>query len=592
MIPQVKNNKQEFFFNNLPLADAANYEKVLWGFDALQSGASERSVAEALKIPKSTFHDQIKPLKSGAISRTSYAFFNSDDGQEFLSRLLFGLLFWMITPKSSSIESLSAALKCAGIGAFRPISYGSLFALKSELETTFLITCKEEKQRMMRGTRLLYATIVMDETWLDGMYLVAIDAVSWLTLLEKMSDQRTAEAWENALRLENPDLEIVFIQATSDEAAALINFAKKRIGGNHSPDLFHILNEICKGLSLPLHNAQKRASNEIESLIAEHREIESVLLENVEHLDVVSVTKDAVAVKEVGEPTPYNVIEGVRCRAEALEPTEASSIELACNHLEECMDNLDEAVTSLNEIRQTTETFHECLKDFSRLYHPVSLTTGIPRNPSKVKQKIYAIFGKLENCATIFRSEKIDKHLRKAKKVGNAMQETLEFVHNLVQKEVAKYGLSYSQQKQVTMRLIPAAYLDRVALQAKTTQERTRLQEIAKQRREKALESGVFAELSQHKLDDILKLSKDLSGVFQRSSSCVEGRNGMLSQKFHSSRGFSAHQVEKFTYWGNFVTRRADNSTAAERFCGMKQRDICKMTFERLNEMPYRRAAG
>jgi hypothetical protein len=464
--------------------------------------------------------------------------------------------------------------------------------MKAELEQNFMVACQDEKRRMLRNAKFLYATIVMDETWLDGMYLVAIDAASGFILLEKMSEQRTADAWEKELRAENPDLDIVFIQATSDEAAALIHYAKKRIGGNHSPDLFHILHEISKGLSLPLHNELRQATNEVEGLIAEHQEIESILLEHLENIEEVSenhVEAETGGAREELRDKPPEIL---RCNAEKTGPSLAQEINLACRHLEEVLADLDEASKALSTIAQASQSFSDSLNAISELYHPVSLTTGRPRTPAAVMREIYAVFGKLEECATIFRSEKISKHIKKAKKVGKSMQETLEFANRLVREEVSKRGFSPSQQRQILMRLIPAAYLDRVAMQAKTAEKRRRIQEIAKRCREQALASYALACLSQRELDDILKFSKALSDIFQRSSSCAEGRNGMLAQKFHSSRGFSAHQIEKFTYWANFVARRADQSTAAERFFRIPQRDICRLTHERLNEFPVNRMVG
>ena len=56
---------------------------------------------------------------------------------------------------------------------------------------------------------------------------------------------------------------------------------------------------------------------------------------------------------------------------------------------------------------------------------------------------------------------------------------------------------------------------------------------------------------------------KELAEVFQRSSSCVEGRNGVLSLNHHRLNLTIVH---------NFDVRRSDGTTAAERFFG-KQHD-------------------
>src|ERR1700722_4787354 len=62
--------------------------------------------------------------------------------------------------------------------------------------------------------------------------------------------------------------------------------------------------------------------------------------------------------------------------------------------------------------------------------------------------------------------------------------------------------------------------------------------------------------------------------VFQRSSSCVEGRNGQLSLKFHAFRRLNAHTLKVLTVQHNFFIKRTDGTTAGERFFEQKPRDL------------------
>ena len=73
--------------------------------------------------------------------------------------------------------------------------------------------------------------------------------------------------------------------------------------------------------------------------------------------------------------------------------------------------------------------------------------------------------------------------------------------------------------------------------------------------------------------------------VFQRSSSCVEGRNGQLSLKFHAFRRINANSLKVLTVLHNFFIRRADGTTAAERFFGKKPRDLFLWLLEKV-ELP------
>ena len=56
--------------------------------------------------------------------------------------------------------------------------------------------------------------------------------------------------------------------------------------------------------------------------------------------------------------------------------------------------------------------------------------------------------------------------------------------------------------------------------------------------------------------------------TFQRSSSCVEGRNGQLALRHHSFHRLSPRKLQALTTIHNFFLTRPDGSTAAERFFG------------------------
>ena len=62
--------------------------------------------------------------------------------------------------------------------------------------------------------------------------------------------------------------------------------------------------------------------------------------------------------------------------------------------------------------------------------------------------------------------------------------------------------------------------------------------------------------------------------IFQRSSSCVEGRNGQLSLKHHALHQLTRRKLQALTVLHNYLVHREDGSTAAERFYGVAPRDL------------------
>src|SRR5205807_200495 len=62
--------------------------------------------------------------------------------------------------------------------------------------------------------------------------------------------------------------------------------------------------------------------------------------------------------------------------------------------------------------------------------------------------------------------------------------------------------------------------------------------------------------------------------LFQRSSSCVEGRNGQLSLRHHYLHQLRPRKLKVLTTLHNYLIRRPDGTTAAERFFGAKPGDL------------------
>lgn len=84
----------------------------------------------------------------------------------------------------------------------------------------------------------------------------------------------------------------------------------------------------------------------------------------------------------------------------------------------------------------------------------------------------------------------------------------------------------------------------------------------------------LWVEISEAMKTEWWRKALECAQVFQRSSSCVEGRNGQLSLKFHAFRRINTNSLKVLTILHNFFIRRADGTTAAERFFEQKQRDL------------------
>src|SRR5260370_20858056 len=97
---------------------------------------------------------------------------------------------------------------------------------------------------------------------------------------------------------------------------------------------------------------------------------------------------------------------------------------------------------------------------------------------------------------------------------------------------------------------------------------------------------GVLSSLSEEKKKEVEEVAHETAGLFQRSSSCVEGRNGRLSLQHHGHSRVSERRLKALTVMHNYMVQRADGTTAAGRFFCHKHKDVFSLLLERMPDLP------
>ena len=174
----------------------------------------------------------------------------------------------------------------------------------------------------------------------------------------------------------------------------------------------------------------------------------------------------------------------------------------------------------------------------------------------------------------------------------------MEFVSPYIRQQVSQLHLAQPESYAVYAHLIPSYYLDRVA-STKTASEGQPLRELADRLRTPLFKSGgALCALSPVAQERLKQEAAKLAGVFQRSSSNVEGRNGYRSLRNHALRGLDhLRKRAGLTAVHNFLLTRPDGTTAAERFFGQKPRSMFAAILESVEippapPSPPRRAVG
>ncbi len=92
--------------------------------------------------------------------------------------------------------------------------------------------------------------------------------------------------------------------------------------------------------------------------------------------------------------------------------------------------------------------------------------------------------------------------------------------------------------------------------------------------------------LSPTELAVLEQAAAECADLFQRSSSCVEGRNGQLALHHHGRHRLSARKLKALTAVHNYFIRRSDGTTAAACFFRRRPEPLFEQLLERLPPPP------
>jgi hypothetical protein len=228
-----------------------------------------------------------------------------------------------------------------------------------------------------------------------------------------------------------------------------------------------------------------------------------------------------------------------------------------------------------------------------RDYHPFDIDTDRPLQSEEVQQRLAGHFDTLEQVAA---EAGLSKHatekLAKARRVLDGLKATIAFFWAMIGVRFWVWNLPEPVPQWMREQFIPGFYLRLVAEKASTAEERHRLRELSEKILARARSpDGLWGTLSCEVRADLEGKAQLCAEYFQRSSSCVEGRNGQLSLKHHALHQFTSRKLKMLTVLHNYLIRRPDGTTAAERFYGQPPRALFAWLLEHAS-LPCRPRAG
>lgn len=510
---------------------------------------SQRQYAQEHGIPRSTLGYWLRQEDPAYLDPLLTAFLRSRTGDDFLRRIVLATLLTFHQQGAGGIRLIGSFLQLCQLDLFVASSYGALHTLATRLQTDLGLFADEQRPLLAAEMAPRTITLCADENF-HGPHpcLVAIEPVSNFLLVECYRDRRDGDTWAKVIQEGLLGMHAEVVLLCSDRARGLLRCAHDGLGVIHSPDLFHGQRDLLEPLLLPLQRPIQQAEKDLQQA-----------RRHVASLD--------------GEVTPQELV--------------AMSLE-EIGQLADAIRREQDAAEKLEQATEQKEQMVQEVRGLGDDYHPFDRQSGRAVTARQVGERLVQHVERLEQVAQQSgQTQRAQEALAKARTWLPTLVAVVAWFWGQAHKQVEELELSEKQESVVYQSLLAGHYWEMAAGRARDASERKRLKELGEQLQKEAWqETGALASLAEDQKKEVQRVARQCAGLFQRSSSCVEGRNGRLSLHHHGQGRLGAAKLKALTAVHNYVLKRADGTTAAERFFGSKPRDAFDWLLQRMPELP------
>ena len=494
-------------------------QKVIRFEEALKETGSQRKAEKMTGIPRTTYQHLSQRQQRCQLDDTVSDFFHTPEGLAFLHRITLTAEFVITQVCGSGIGVVQTFYELAQLDQLTACSDGSLHKRLSTLERNLIDYGEQQCEKLGQTMPAKSVTCALDETFPSGICLVGIEVESNFILLERFASKRDCETWHEAMKNPLSGLPLTIIQVVSDEAKALLKYTRDILQAHHSPDVFHVQQDIIKATTPKLKAGVKSAR---EALQQANTRLQAVVdIENANRLN--------------GETLPPE-----KCLQHN------QTLDKAADEQAQAIAHLVEASTRREEVSQAN-------RGIGQDYHPIDLATGKKRTPEQLAEQLSTHFVTVNGHAEAAGvSDNSIKRLQKAQRVVDAMVLTLEFFWCWVGRHVDALNLPDDLAPLFENHLLPMAYIDVHLPKARNAEQRQQRRDLHRQLAIELNDSDAWQSTTDERKKELQAEARKCALVFQRSSSCVEGRNGQLALKHHASRKMSAQKLAASTVIHNY----------------------------------------
>jgi hypothetical protein len=513
---------------------------------------SLRVFAAEHEIPPSTLHywkrrqdhiDAPDPLRQ---------FYESPAGLAHLRRQVLAAYLDFQQPGGVGIRPLMSFFEHCGLAPFLACSFGAQHNLASAVQSLIIQYEQEQRAKLAALMPARKISLCEDETYLLSFpCLVAIEPVSDFIVVECYQPHRDAATWDRVIVQGLQGLPVEVNQVSSDEAKGIKAHVKDGLGAHHSPDLMHLQQDLHQATSLPL-QAQVKWAQEY-AIQAEYQAFLAVYHQRE---------------YENGPPRPGRP------------PDFAARVEPAKEHMHQAQQELVACQHSQQQVKQA-------IRGLGDDYHPFDATKAQAVQPETLQERLHerlVVIQEGADAAAV--NDKGQQKINRVRKLLPRLVATLAWFWLQVAQLLAQKKWTEGQKELFKHKVLAWVYWQQASKRGRDAEHRQQLRELVQRCGEAVEADPLWKEMSEEQRQEMLQLAAECAGRWVRSSSCVEGRNGVLRLRHHGRQGLNGKALTVLTVLHNYAIRRADGTTAAERFFGHKPDDLFEWLLDRLPELP------
>ena len=513
------------------------WDKSLQIFKSLCDNATQsvRQLAQQTGLSKSSVHRLQQAMERRNRHPESWLW-ETEEGRQWLQRLVVATLYIFGLKRGVGLDTISAFFARLHLQTQAGCSPSALRQVMQTLEDALLETAEAWEQDGCAGGEVREIIGAVDETFLERMMLVCLDLSTGYLLLETVAEDRTFATWQALLEERLKVLGTSVRYLVSDRAQALVQLAEQGLECLSMPDFFHVVHDIVKSYSLAIGRHVRQAQQALT-----HAAEVCVRLQEQPH--------------------------------RAPEVREAQAL-VAARQAE---------VQHWSEVQRT---YRHHLETLSLTLHPFCITDSTPQTSAQVASQLHAAVEAIEEVAKRQQLPARDRAMQKVRKQVPALAALVDYWWEGVEHDLEHAAIAAPWRHWAKECLLPWVYWERHVAHTRCARRKAKIQQACEAARATLHTHRLTVRLPASALEEWHAWATQQVHAFQRASSAVEGRNGMLAQLHHNQRGLPKRRYKVWTVLHNFDGRAGDGTTPASRFFKRTFPDLFETVLSQVNDLP------